>query len=78
MSWTKIVRTFCQKYLRLYSASWFDNGDKTLPGPGAHDNVRLDKTNPPGWKLGTSAERDTFLDKFHYQYPPPTDYNPKF
>ena len=30
-----------------YLASWFDSGDKTLPGPGQHQNTRFNKTNPP-------------------------------
>lgn len=58
--------------------SWFDSGDKSLPGPGAHESLRMNKTNPPGWKLGTSTERDTFLDKFHFPNPPSNNYDPKF
>lgn len=38
----------------------------------------MNKTNPPGWKIGTSLERDTFLDKFHFPNPPSNNYDPKF
>ena len=59
-------------------ASFVDEGDKTIPGPGTHENVRMNQTNPPTWRLGTDTERNTFLDKFHFQYPPPNNYDPKF
>jgi hypothetical protein len=58
--------------------SFVDEGDKTLPGPGTHENVRMNQTNPPTWKVGNDTERNTFLDKFHFQYPPPNIYDPKF
>lgn len=35
--------------------SWFDEGDRCSPGPGAHDPARLNITNPPKW----SASKDT-------------------
>ncbi len=39
----------------IYSDSFVDAGDKTLPGPGTHADLRFNKTNPPEWKIGTST-----------------------
>jgi hypothetical protein len=59
-------------------ASFVDEGDKTIPGPGTHRHVRINENNPPQWKIGNSTERDTFLDKFHYPNPSPNIYEPKY
>jgi hypothetical protein len=36
-------------------ASFVDDGDKTIPGPGTHENVRFNQTNPPTWRVGTDT-----------------------
>lgn len=41
--------------------SWFDEGDRCSPGPGAHELKRLNKTNLPIWSIGKDDQRDTFL-----------------
>lgn len=38
--------------LTFYLESYFDNFDKTLPGPGTHEEKRMNKTLCPEWKIG--------------------------
>ena len=54
--------------------SWFDEGDRCAPGPGAHDPARTNHNNPPVWGTSKDKERDSFLEKYHRQYPPPNRY----
>ena len=51
-----------------------DEGDKSIPGPGTHNNIRVNKFNPPQYKIGHSIGRDTFLDKFNFDKPSPLNY----
>jgi hypothetical protein len=54
--------------------SCLDEGDKSFPGPGAHDLNLLTLKKSPEWSLAPSINRNTFLDPHRIQYPSPQQY----
>lgn len=74
LAWAQVLRDHQKKYTISEEESWFDEGDRCSPGPGAHSPAIPYATNPPQWGTSRDRERDSFLEKYHRQYPPPDRY----
>lgn len=73
-----MFRHCSQKYSSTYQESFFDGGDKSIPGPGCNSPQRWDKIDNPEWSIGLSEDRNSFTEPFRAQYPSPQDYKPHF
>lgn len=59
----------------FYAGSWFDEGDRSIPGPGAHNYEHFETKEKPKWTIGRDTIRDTFFDKHRLTNPPPNLYD---